>query len=82
MAKRPKSNEKLAALGIRTVTELAQADLGFLQEHFGRSYALWLHDASHGVDDRPVETRSEPKSVSRETTFERNLHAKHAGRRR
>ncbi|WP_189611692.1 DNA polymerase IV [Pigmentiphaga litoralis] len=72
----PKSNEKLASLGIRTVTELAHADLGFLQEHFGRSYSAWLHEAAHGIDDRPVETRSEPKSVSRETTFERNLHAR------
>jgi DNA polymerase-4 len=45
-----------------------------LQEHFGRSYAAWLHAAAHGIDERPVVTHSEPRSISRETTFERDLH--------
>ncbi|HTN66742.1 MAG TPA: DNA polymerase IV [Burkholderiaceae bacterium] len=73
----PKANQKLAMLGIRTVGELAQAEPGLLQAHFGRSYASWLHNAAQGIDDRPVVTRSEPKSISRETTFERDLHARH-----
>jgi DNA polymerase-4 len=34
-----------------------------------------LHEAAHGRDDRPVVTHSEPVSISRETTFERDLHA-------
>jgi DNA polymerase-4 len=72
----PKASEKLAALNIHTIGELAQADPASLQMHFGLSYAEWLHAASHGRDDRPVEIDSETKSVSRETTFERNLHAK------
>lgn len=73
----PKASEKLAALGITTIAELAQADPAVLQTHFGRSYASWLHAASHGIDERPVVTSSEPKSISRETTFERDLHARH-----
>jgi len=44
-------------------------------ENFGKSYGAWLHDAALGKDDRPVETHSEPVSLSRETTFERDLHA-------
>jgi len=44
-------------------------------QQFGRSYGAWLHDAAHGRDDRPVQTHSEPVSMSRETTFERDLHA-------
>jgi DNA polymerase-4 len=47
-----------------------------LVEHFGRSYGAWLHDAAHGRDERPVVTHSEPVSMSRETTFERDLHAR------
>ena len=35
---------------------------------------MWLADSAHGRDDRPVVTWSEPKSISRETTFERDLH--------
>ena len=54
--------------------QLAAADPDFLQRNFGRSYGAWLHDAAHGIDERPVVTSSEPKSISRETTFERDLH--------
>jgi DNA polymerase-4 len=47
-----------------------------LERQFGHHHAAWLLDAANGRDDRPVVTESEPKSVSRETTFERDLHAK------
>jgi DNA polymerase-4 len=71
----PKAAAKLKGLGIPTIGELACADLGLLQENFGRSYAAWLHEAANGIDERPVVTQSEPKSISRELTFERDLHA-------
>jgi DNA polymerase-4 len=70
----PKAGEKLAALGISTIAELASAEPALLQSSFGRTYAEWLHEASNGIDERPVVTSSEPKSISRETTFERDLH--------
>jgi DNA polymerase IV len=72
----PKANEKLAVLGIHTIGELAHTPAELLVAHFGRATGQWLHQAAHGVDDRPVVTSSEPKSLSRETTFERDLHAK------
>jgi DNA polymerase-4 len=70
----PKATEKLASLGIATVGDLARADPGMLQENFGRSYSEWLARAAQGHDERPVVVSSEPKSISRETTFERDLH--------
>ncbi len=70
----PKANVKLEALGIRTVGELARTDPALLVEHFGRSYGAWMHEVAHGRDDRPVVTWSEPKSISRESTFENDLH--------
>jgi len=70
----PKANTKLETLGIRTVGELAQADPARLIENFGHSYGAWMHAAAHGRDERPVVTYSEPKSISRETTFEDDLH--------
>ena len=73
----PKASAKLATLGITTIAELARAEPAFLQTHFGRGYACWLHEAAHGIDERPVITHAEPKSISRETTFERDLHARH-----
>lgn len=72
----PKAEEKLARLGIRKIRELAKAELSFLQAHFGRSNAIWLHDAAHGRDNRPVVVSSESKSISREATFERDLHVR------
>ena len=71
----PKAGAKLADMGIRTIADLARRERAFLVEHFGRSYGRWLHDAAHGVDDRPLVTHSEPVSMSRETTFDRDLHA-------
>ena len=72
----PKATEKLAGLGLHTIGEVAAADPQFLVNHFGKSFGAWLHEASHGRDERAVVTHSEPKSISRETTFERDLHAK------
>lgn len=73
----PKANEKLASLNIYTIAELAAAPLDLLVGHFGRSTGRWMHQVAQGIDDRPVVTSSEPKSMSRETTFERDLHVKH-----
>jgi len=72
----PKTSAKLEALGIRSIGELAQADRAWLVERFGNALGAWMHDAAHGRDERPVVTVSEPKSISRETTFERDLDAK------
>ena len=71
----PKADARLQAQGIRTIGELAARERHWLVEHFGKSYGAWLHDAAWGRDARPVVTESEPVSMSRETTFERDLHA-------
>ena len=71
----PKAAAKLARLGIATIGELAAADPAWLIRHFGASYGTWLHAAANGRDERPLVTHSEPVSMSRETTFERDLHA-------
>ncbi|HYF16722.1 MAG TPA: DNA polymerase IV [Ramlibacter sp.] len=71
----PKADAKLERLGIRTIGELAAQPVEWLVQHFGRSTGAWMHDAAWGRDERPVVTESEPVSMSRETTFERDLHA-------
>ncbi len=73
----PKAKAKLEGLLIRTIGELAKADPTWLQEHFGNRYGVWLHEAALGQDDRPLTISREPKSISRETTFERDLHPRH-----
>jgi DNA polymerase-4 len=71
----PKAGARLAALGISTIGELAARDPAELIERFGAGTGIWLHEAALGIDDRPVVTQHEPVSISRETTFERDLHA-------
>ncbi len=70
----PRANERLATIGILTVGEIAAADPALLQEHFGRTYAEWLARVARGIDERVIVVSSEPKSMSRETTFERDMH--------
>lgn len=72
----PKAQQALAAMGLHTIGHLAAADRSTLIERFGKSQGQWLHDAAQGLDDRAVVTHSEPVSMSRETTFERDLHVK------
>lgn len=71
----PKAAAKLDRMGIHVIAQLAQRPKSELAEAFGRSYGHWLHESAHGRDDRPVVTHSEPVSISRETTFERDMHA-------
>jgi DNA polymerase IV len=73
----PKAEAKLLANGIQTIGELAARSQAELIAKHGKSYGAWLHRAAHGQDDSPISTYSEPVSMSRETTFERDLHAVH-----
>ena len=70
----PKAAARLQELGLPTLGDLARADPEALVAAFGRHYGAWLHEAAHGRDDRPLTFSREPKSISRETTFERDLH--------
>jgi DNA polymerase-4 len=71
----PKAGEKLARLHIHTIGELAAQQPSFLIDNFGKATGAWMHEAAWGRDERPVVTESEPVSMSRETTFDRDLHA-------
>jgi DNA polymerase-4 len=73
----PKAAARLEQMGIQTIGDLAARSVADLVQAFGSHYGEWLADAAHGRDERPVVTQSEPRSISRETTFERDLHARH-----
>lgn len=64
----PKTAERLAEQGIRTIGDLARCPETDLVRRFGKMGAE-LARRAQGVDDRPVETEHETKSISRETTF-------------
>jgi DNA polymerase-4 len=68
----PKTAEKLNQLGIRTIGEIARFPAGELAQHFGKN-GLDLSIRATGIDDRPLVTFHEPKSISQETTFSRDI---------
>jgi len=72
----PKAFARLEAMGLHSIGDLAAADPGELVAAFGLSYGTWLWESAHGRDERPLVTLREPKSISRETTFARDLHPK------
>jgi len=64
----PKTSARLSELGIHTIGDIAgwpQTELISLFGENGRD--LWQH--ANGIDNRPVTTESETKSISQEVTF-------------
>jgi DNA polymerase-4 len=68
----PKSAERLADLGIRTVRDVRNADVSLLERKFG-SYGPWLARMAWGDDPREVVSSRVAKSRGSETTFARDL---------
>ncbi|MDA8105242.1 MAG: DNA polymerase IV, partial [Nitrospiraceae bacterium] len=68
----PKTETHLKSMGIETIGQLAALPLETLVETFGNSYGNFLYESSRGIDDAPLVTHWEPKSASRETTFQRD----------
>jgi DNA polymerase-4 len=69
----PKTEAYLKEMGIKTIGELAALPLKKLIEEFGQSYGNYLYEASRGIDESELITHWEPKSVSKETTFQRDI---------
>ncbi len=70
----PKTETHLKGMGIATIGQIAALPIERLTEEFGQSYGHYLYEASRGVDDSPIVTHWEPRSMSRETTFEIDVH--------
>lgn len=68
----PVLGDKLQALGIRTIGDLARADSTRVAQAAGER-AEYFMQLARGVDARPVEADREPKSLGEESTFERNV---------
>ena len=64
----PKTNARLTELGIHTIGDIARWPEKELVNLFGENGRdLWRH--ANGMDDRPIVTEYETKSVSQENTF-------------
>lgn len=69
----PKTEEHLKAMNIETIGQLAALPLHALVQRFGPSYGHYLYEAARGIDESPLVTHWEPKSFSRETTFQSDV---------
>ncbi len=66
------TERKMHDLGIKNGADLKQFSLPVLQQHFGKS-ALFFFKVANGVDERPVKTDRETKSIGTETTYTHDL---------
>lgn len=65
----PKTKERLAELGVKTIGDLAKFDLFRLIEEFGKKTATYMHNASRGIDDEPVVESGEKQQIGRIVTL-------------
>ena len=68
----PKTAAKLETIGIKTIGKLAQTPPATLEMMFGQ-YGPDLRRRALGIDNRPIETEHDVKSISNEVTFATDL---------
>ena len=69
----PRTQERLAQLGMRTVADLQAADEEALVTRFGARMGRWLKSVAYFHDSSPVESTVAAKSYSSETTFDQDV---------
>jgi DNA polymerase IV len=68
----PKTGARLVELGIETVADLAKTPEKELMIYFGK-WGYELSKEARGIDDRPLATHHQVKSISQETTFVKDV---------
>ncbi len=68
----PATERALAEMKLATIADLRAADVDLLIDRFGKHGRI-LHEFAHGIDDRPVETHQERKSLGTENTYSEDL---------
>ncbi|MEM8998012.1 MAG: DNA polymerase IV, partial [Acidobacteriota bacterium] len=68
----PATEARLAEMGIKTIADLREKELDELRQRFGRHGSVLWHYA-RGLDDRPVRTQRERKSLGHERTYAQDL---------
>jgi DNA polymerase-4 len=68
----PATERALAEMKVQTIADLRGVEIEDLIGRFGKHGRI-LHEFSRGIDDRPVETHSERKSLGTENTYAEDL---------
>ncbi len=69
-----KTSEKLEAIGIKTIEDLALYDVQKLVALFGKTLGIYFHNSANGIDNEPVQETGEAESISRIGTLKENTH--------
>jgi DNA polymerase-4 len=67
-----RTHERLRALGLETIDDVARRDRAALERSLG-PLGAHLHDLAHGVDPRPVTPDRDARSIGAEDTFGEDL---------
>ena len=68
----PATEKALGELGVATIADLRAVELEVLRQRFGR-HGQGLYNYCRGVDERPVRTHRERKSLGHERTYARDI---------
>ncbi|OYV70860.1 MAG: DNA polymerase IV, partial [Deltaproteobacteria bacterium 21-66-5] len=68
----PKTREQLEGMGLRSIGDVAHAPPERLERRLGE-WGRRIHELAWGVDDRPVLSERETKSVGADTTLEKDV---------
>jgi DNA polymerase-4 len=68
----PATERALAEMKVQTVADLRALPVEDLIDRFGK-HGRVLHEFAQGIDDRPVETHQERKSLGTENTYSKDL---------
>ena len=69
----PAAEKQFASLGVRTIGQLRRTPLETLTHTFGSAGAEHFHRLSRGLDDRPVTSDGQAKSIGQEITFAQDV---------
>jgi DNA polymerase-4 len=69
----PRAEERLVALGIETIGDIAALGDDELRQVLGGKVGRELRDRARGIDERRLEVSTERISISQEETFERDI---------
>jgi DNA polymerase IV len=70
----PMTTARLAERGLRTVNDVLALDGAALARLVGGGDAVWLGERVRGIDVATVSAHDEPKSISRDETFDADVH--------
>jgi DNA polymerase IV len=69
----PKTEARLRASGVETIGDLAAVPAERLVAEFGEAHGGDLYEAARGIDESPLITHWEPRSVGRQSTFDHDM---------